>query len=176
MISCIENWKKCSFNETISKTRSNDLVSSNMGWYKMFLFNGRAVLDGIDLDIEDHNSGGYSQLVRSLRSLMKTDSSKNYLITGAPQCPYPDASLGPEPGMFTHKASNRGKDSYAFQRIKRNHSFFKPKEKAFNTWFNSDVNYFGQVVEWCWPKFDLDKKCRTEIVCCWSYFTPNILS
>lgn len=57
-----------------------------------------AILDGIDLDIEDHKSGGYAELVKSLRQLEKTEGSKKYLITGAPQCPFPDASLGPKPG------------------------------------------------------------------------------
>ena len=58
-----------------------------------------AVLDGIDLDIEDHRSGGYAQLVKSLRDLEPTTAGdKKYLITGAPQCPFPDASLGPKPG------------------------------------------------------------------------------
>ena len=50
------------------------------------------------MDIEDHKSGGYAQLVKSLRELEKTAGGKKYLITGAPQCPYPDASLGPKPG------------------------------------------------------------------------------
>ncbi|XP_078347888.1 uncharacterized protein LOC144632995 [Oculina patagonica] len=59
---------------------------------------GSAILDGIDLDIEDHKSGGYAQLVKSLRELEKTGGAKKYLITGAPQCPFPDASLGPKPG------------------------------------------------------------------------------
>ena len=57
-----------------------------------------AILDGIDLDIEDHKSGGYAQLVKNLRQLEKTAGAKRYLITGAPQCPFPDASLGPEAG------------------------------------------------------------------------------
>lgn len=50
------------------------------------------------MDIEDHKSGGYAQLVKSLRQLEKTAGAKKYLITGAPQCPFPDASLGPKPG------------------------------------------------------------------------------
>lgn len=57
---------------------------------------GSAILDGIDLDIEDAKSEGYAQLVKSLRDL--EDGSKKYLITGAPQCVYPDASLGPSEG------------------------------------------------------------------------------
>ena len=61
------------------------------------IFYQSAILDGIDLDIEDHKSGGYAQLVKSLRQLEKT-GAKRYLITGAPQCLFPDASLGPKPG------------------------------------------------------------------------------
>ena len=57
-----------------------------------------AILDGIDLDIEDHKSGGYAQLAKSLRQLEKTAGTKKYLVTGAPQCPYPDLSLGPGAG------------------------------------------------------------------------------
>lgn len=50
------------------------------------------------MDIEDQKSGGYAQLVKSLRELEKTAGAKKYLITGAPQCPFPDASLGPKAG------------------------------------------------------------------------------
>ena len=50
------------------------------------------------MDIEDHKSDGYAQLVKSLRQLEKTAGAKKYLITGAPQCLFPDASLGPKPG------------------------------------------------------------------------------
>ena len=63
-----------------------------------FISSESAILDGVDLDIEDHKSGGYAKLVKSLRDLEKTAGAKKYLITGAPQCPYPDASLGPKPG------------------------------------------------------------------------------
>jgi len=54
-------------------------------------------LDGIDLDIQDFNPGGNAQLVKSLRQLEKS-GAKRYLITGAPQCPFPDAPLDPKPG------------------------------------------------------------------------------
>lgn len=49
-------------------------------------------MDGIDLDIE----GGYPYFIKELRMLMDQDQTKSYLITGAPQCPYPDHYLGPE--------------------------------------------------------------------------------
>jgi len=53
---------------------------------------GDAVLDGVDLDIE---SGGASfvEFVNQLRT--HTDAAdKKYYVTGAPQCPFPDAALG----------------------------------------------------------------------------------
>ncbi|OLL22944.1 Endochitinase [Neolecta irregularis DAH-3] len=49
---------------------------------------GSASVDGFDMDIESGGSNGYAALINTLRSL---DSS--YIITGAPQCPKPDANL-----------------------------------------------------------------------------------
>ncbi|TFK50009.1 glycoside hydrolase family 18 protein [Heliocybe sulcata] len=54
---------------------------------------GSAVLDGIDLDIEGGSTSYYTTFVSSLRSLMN-GGSKTYYITGAPQCPFPDAYMG----------------------------------------------------------------------------------
>ncbi|CCD26758.1 chitinase NDAI_0I01890 [Naumovozyma dairenensis CBS 421] len=53
-----------------------------------------AVVDGFDFDVENNNSVGYSALVQKLRSLYET-GSKQYYISAAPQCPYPDVSVGP---------------------------------------------------------------------------------
>ncbi|PFH47071.1 glycoside hydrolase family 18 protein [Amanita thiersii Skay4041] len=55
---------------------------------------GDAVLDGIDLDIEGGSSSGYAAFVKKIRSLA-SGSSKKYYVTAAPQCPFPDAFLGP---------------------------------------------------------------------------------
>jgi chitinase len=54
---------------------------------------GAAVLDGVDLDIEGGTTTGYSAFVTGLRSIMDA-STKKFLITAAPQCPFPDAYLG----------------------------------------------------------------------------------
>ncbi|KAL8763918.1 MAG: hypothetical protein Q9184_000361 [Pyrenodesmia sp. 2 TL-2023] len=54
---------------------------------------GSAVLDGFDVDNEDHSTAFYSTFVSSLRSTMAADSSKKYYISAAPQCPRPDASI-----------------------------------------------------------------------------------
>ncbi|KAF8695908.1 hypothetical protein HU200_036784 [Digitaria exilis] len=57
---------------------------------------GSAVLDGIDLDIENGDSAHYDDLANALKA------NNNVLLTAAPQCPYPDASLGPalQTGLF----------------------------------------------------------------------------
>lgn len=53
-----------------------------------------AVVDGFDLDIENGDSKGYAGFANELRSLFASDGSKSYYISAAPQCPYPDASVG----------------------------------------------------------------------------------
>ncbi|KAJ2454483.1 Chitinase 2 [Coemansia sp. RSA 2336] len=52
-----------------------------------------AVLDGIDLDIEGGSGAGYPAFIRQLRSHYTSDSSKQYYIAAAPQCPFPDVYL-----------------------------------------------------------------------------------
>ncbi|KAJ7127171.1 glycoside hydrolase superfamily, partial [Mycena epipterygia] len=54
---------------------------------------GAAVLDGVDLDIEGGGSTGFAAFVTQIRS-HAAGASKPYYITGAPQCPFPDAYLG----------------------------------------------------------------------------------
>ncbi|AQZ12589.1 CTS1 (YLR286C) [Zygosaccharomyces parabailii] len=54
---------------------------------------GDSVVDGFDFDIENNNPSGYAALAKSLRS--KFDgASKQFYLSAAPQCPYPDASVG----------------------------------------------------------------------------------
>ncbi|KAK9241347.1 glycoside hydrolase superfamily [Lipomyces kononenkoae] len=52
---------------------------------------GTAVVDGFDLDIENGNSVGYAAFIKQIRSLYNGGA---YYISGAPQCPFPDANLG----------------------------------------------------------------------------------
>ena len=52
-------------------------------------------MDGIDLDIEGGDYKYYPEFITELRKLMDDDQTKSYLITGAPQCPFPDHHLGP---------------------------------------------------------------------------------
>lgn len=54
------------------------------------------VMDGVDLDIETGSHKYYPDFVREMRRLMKTDPNKQYLITAAPQCPFPDRWMGPQ--------------------------------------------------------------------------------
>ncbi|KAK9368661.1 glycoside hydrolase superfamily [Lipomyces kononenkoae] len=49
------------------------------------------ILDGFDLDIENGNNVGYAAFITQMRTLY---SGGDYYISGAPQCPYPDAGLG----------------------------------------------------------------------------------
>ncbi|KAI9280847.1 glycoside hydrolase superfamily [Umbelopsis sp. AD052] len=55
---------------------------------------GDAVIDGFDLDIEGGSASGYTAMINQLRTHFASDSSRSYYITGAPQCPFPDAYLG----------------------------------------------------------------------------------
>lgn len=54
---------------------------------------GSAVLDGVDLDIENGGSSGYAAFLSQLQTHFQ-GANKQYYISGAPQCVYPDASLG----------------------------------------------------------------------------------
>ncbi|KAJ1983834.1 Chitinase 2 [Dimargaris verticillata] len=52
------------------------------------------VLDGVDLDLEHGGPTGVTAFITELRRLYESDSSKKYLVAGAPQCEFPDAQLG----------------------------------------------------------------------------------
>ncbi|KAI0078770.1 glycoside hydrolase [Panus rudis PR-1116 ss-1] len=54
---------------------------------------GDAVLDGIDLDIEGGSTAHFTTFINRLRSHTNS-ASKQYYLTAAPQCPFPDAYLG----------------------------------------------------------------------------------
>ncbi|EES01299.1 acidic endochitinase [Sorghum bicolor] len=65
---------------------------------------GDAVLDGVDFDIEAP-SRYYDDLARNLASLYRGDArGRTYMLTAAPQCPFPDASLAVAlgTGLFDH--------------------------------------------------------------------------
>ncbi|KAJ7918250.1 glycoside hydrolase superfamily [Mycena leptocephala] len=54
---------------------------------------GSAILDGVDLDIEQGSPVGYAAFVDRIRALSAA-SDKRYYISAAPQCQFPDAYLG----------------------------------------------------------------------------------
>ncbi|KAG2753615.1 carbohydrate-binding module family 5 protein [Suillus brevipes Sb2] len=54
---------------------------------------GTAVLDGIDMDIESGSQTGYAAFLKALRKLMDANE-KQFYLTAAPQCVFPDANLG----------------------------------------------------------------------------------
>ncbi|KAG8221395.1 glycoside hydrolase [Butyriboletus roseoflavus] len=64
---------------------------------------GTAVLDGIDMDIEGGSQTGFTAFLTALRSLMD-GGDKQYYITAAPQCPYPDANIGTTLNSFSFDA------------------------------------------------------------------------
>lgn len=53
-----------------------------------------AVVDGFDLDIENNNQKGYTAMVKKLRQHYQSDSSKEYYVSAAPQCVFPDQNVG----------------------------------------------------------------------------------
>ncbi|TEY38803.1 hypothetical protein BOTCAL_0474g00070 [Botryotinia calthae] len=55
---------------------------------------GTAVIDGFDFDFESTVSN-MPAFGNQLRSLMDTDKTRTWLLSVAPQCPYPDAADGP---------------------------------------------------------------------------------
>ncbi|KAJ7642035.1 glycoside hydrolase superfamily [Roridomyces roridus] len=54
---------------------------------------GSAILDGVDLDIEIGAPTGFAAFVNQIRAL-SAGANKQYFVTAAPQCPFPDAHLG----------------------------------------------------------------------------------
>lgn len=58
-------------------------------------FGANVVIDGFDIDNENHNPAYYDTLATSLRQQFVQDTSRTYYISAAPQCPMPDASTPP---------------------------------------------------------------------------------
>ncbi|KAG0343703.1 Chitinase 1 [Podila humilis] len=53
-------------------------------------FGDAVTLDGIDLDLESGQNAGYVAFIERLRSNFLSSAGKKFIITAAPQCPYPD--------------------------------------------------------------------------------------
>lgn len=85
-----------------------------------------ALIDGFDFDIENNNPTGYTALVKKLRNYFSS-GSKNYYISAAPQCFYPDSSVG--------ELLSNGDVDFAFVQFYNNYCNV---DKQFNwdTWLN----------------------------------------
>ncbi|PVH80767.1 glycoside hydrolase family 18 protein [Cadophora sp. DSE1049] len=53
---------------------------------------GNVEVDGFDIDKEDRLPSYFGTLATTLRSHYATNTAKNYYLSSAPQCPFPDAS------------------------------------------------------------------------------------
>lgn len=51
------------------------------------------VVDGFDIDNENHSTDHYVTFATALREQFATDDSKTYYLSAAPQCPVPDESI-----------------------------------------------------------------------------------
>lgn len=56
-------------------------------------FGPDVVVDGFDIDNEDHSTAHWPAFAQALRKLYVTDRTKKYYIGAAPQCPRPDQSI-----------------------------------------------------------------------------------
>lgn len=58
---------------------------------------GNAVVDGFDFDFEStvSNMPAFANQLRTVMTASTASTGKSYLLTAAPQCPYPDAADGP---------------------------------------------------------------------------------
>uniref|UniRef100_A0ACD5X7C1 Uncharacterized protein n=1 Tax=Avena sativa TaxID=4498 RepID=A0ACD5X7C1_AVESA len=66
---------------------------------------GDAVLDGVDFDIESGNSAHWDTLARYLKAYSRRGRERREVyLAAAPQCPFPDASLGEalKTGLFDY--------------------------------------------------------------------------
>ena len=58
-------------------------------------FGSDIIIDGFDIDNENHNIDHYETFAIALREQFDTDNSKTYYLSAAPQCPIPDESIPP---------------------------------------------------------------------------------
>jgi chitinase len=107
---------------------------------------GSAIIDGVDLDIESGGPTGYAAFITKLRSYFTAQTARTYTISGAPQCVYPDAMLGPGAGTALGEAWF----DYVWVQFYNNYCGvnYYPSEFNFNswaTWASSSVNPNVQV-------------------------------
>jgi chitinase len=78
-----------------------DMFFKGNSQYRPF---GNTVLDGVDLDIEGGSFIGYGAYAQRMRQLFNADAERKYYLMGAPQCPFPDAYMGPAAGKALTQA------------------------------------------------------------------------
>lgn len=84
-------------------------------------------VDGFDFDIENKlNAPEYGTLADKLHELYGTDSSKSYYTSAAPQCPFPDASVGP--------AISNAHFDYLFVQFYNNYCSLTGSSFNYDTW------------------------------------------
>lgn len=54
---------------------------------------GSVMVDGFDIDNENHDTSYYDTFASALRQQFATDPTKTYYLSAAPQCPLPDESI-----------------------------------------------------------------------------------
>ncbi|PRT55675.1 Endochitinase [Wickerhamiella sorbophila] len=91
-----------------------------------------AVVDGFDFDIENNNQVGYVALANKLRQLFSSAPSKQFYISAAPQCPYPDASVG--------DLLSQAQVDYAFIQFYNNYCSTTGSQFNWDTWQNFATN------------------------------------
>lgn len=81
--------------ESDAQSVANDLWNMFGGGKSSTRPFGNAKIDGFDLDSENNiDAQYYVPFVDQLRRLYAKDPSKRYYVSAAPQCPFPDATLG----------------------------------------------------------------------------------
>eukprot|EP01132_Coremiostelium_polycephalum_P008544 gene8544-10505_t len=93
---------------------------------------GDAILDGVDLDLEGGSPENYDELVKSLKQNYFQDASKDYYISMAPQCVFPDAYCGP--GQNT--ALSTGLIDFINVQFYNNYCELSGSQVNFNDWSN----------------------------------------
>ena len=76
------------------------LSGTTYNWTDFRPFGPDVIIDGVDIDNESNDPAYYTDFVTALRSNYANDtSSREYYVSSAPQCPYPDAS-NPQPMLL----------------------------------------------------------------------------
>lgn len=91
-----------------------------------------AVFDGFDFDIENNNQAGYVALAQKLRQLFSSHPSKQFYLSAAPQCPFPDASVG--------DLLSKAQIDYAFIQFYNNYCSTTGSQFNWDTWQNFATN------------------------------------